>query len=381
MKVAHIIAGLNVGGAELMLRRLVLQHGTTFGGQHLVISLTDVGTIGKQLAEDGVMVLGLGLRQPASAPIVLYRLYRLLKRTQPDVVQTWMYHADLLGGVTARLAGIRTVIWGIRSTDIRKGGSPVTRLVRWACARVSRYIPRSIVCAAEESRRVHLALGYHPNAMTVIPNGFDFPALQAKPHEAEDVRRGLGLEAGTVLVGTVGRFNRVKGIDIFVTAAGLIAAKHPGVHFLLAGRGMDFKNPVLASLIAATGCAERFHLLGERDDVPACLSALDVYCMPSRSEGFPNVVGEAMAVGTPCVVTRVGDAACLIGEHGFVVAPEKPTALAEGLLRMLELPSNMRREMGRAAQERLRDEFSMVKCASGFDRVYREAICHGEKTR
>jgi glycosyltransferase involved in cell wall biosynthesis len=124
--------------------------------------------------------------------------------------------------------------------------------------------------------------------------------------------------------------------------------------------------------ISATGYADRFALLGQRKDVPHCLSAMDLLCLHSRTEGFPNVVGEAMAAGLPCVSTDVGDAALLIGSTGKIVPKENHLALAEGLMSMIELTDEARRELGKSAKSRVLKEFSMVRCRERFEDVYRE---------
>lgn len=113
----HIITGLNLGGAEKALYRLMTSSNSK---DDLVVSLTSKGSIGQELEEKGFKVFALGLRA-YNFPIVLYRLYRLIKLHQPDIIQTWLYHADLLGGFAAKLAGVKHIIWGIRTTELKKG--------------------------------------------------------------------------------------------------------------------------------------------------------------------------------------------------------------------------------------------------------------------
>jgi glycosyltransferase involved in cell wall biosynthesis len=177
VKVVHVIIGLNIGGAELMLKRLIESHREQPGIEHSVISLTDRGVLGEQLAKQGVAVHCLGMSSIIKGPATFFQLRKLLQTLRPDVVHTWMYHADLLGGLAARSIGIRNIILCIRSTDIRKGGSKVTLLIRKLCAWLSRPLPRVIVCAADASRKVHEAVGYAPNKMQVMPNGFEIDKL------------------------------------------------------------------------------------------------------------------------------------------------------------------------------------------------------------
>jgi glycosyltransferase involved in cell wall biosynthesis len=213
-------------------------------------------------------------------------------------------------------------------------------------------------------------MGYDAGKMLVIPNGFDFLRLRKSMSERDTRRAGFGFAADTVAIGAVGRFSPVKGFRNFVEACREVAARLPQARFVLIGRGLTEENRELMGWLKASNLADRFMLLGERDDVPACLAALDIFCLSSRSEGFPNVVGEAMCVGVPCVVTDVGDAALLIGGHGEVVPRQDSTALGQALLRVALLPDTERRTIGRAAQQRIESQFSMELARSRFENTY-----------
>jgi len=372
--VLHVITALNVGGAELMLKRLVESRWRDSNIRHVVISLMDVGPIGQQLQAQNIEVHALGMHGFRDIPRILFSLRRLIGTLRPDIVQTWMYHADLLGGLAARWAGIRTVIWGIRQTDITKGGPRTTVWVRRVCAFLSYVVPHTIVCVAEASKRVHIELGYCARRMRVVPNGFDFRRLQASEAEVAALRIACGWLNDEVVVGCVGGFHPFKGFDQFVHAAGKVARQFESVRFLMVGRGLRPDNVELTRWIAQTGFPERFVLLGERSDVPACLAAMDVFCLSSRTEGFPNVVGEAMAMGLPCVVTDVGDAAMLLAGAGVVVPKEDAPALAQGMARLLRLSVEERRTLGRAARARIKNEFSMEQCTQRFEAVYADVL-------
>lgn len=378
MKILHVIVGLEVGGAELMLKRLIDPSANNSLHVHQVVSLTNVGAIGRQLQEAGVEVKALGMRSAAGIPRVLFALARLIRRDRPDIIQTWMYHGDLLGGLAARMAGNRNVIWGVRTTDVGAGGTRATVVIARLCALLSKWIPHVIVCAAEASRRVHASYGYDDTRMKVIPNGFDWSRLHATADERNALREQCGFRAQDSVVGILGRFNPAKDHNNFVRAAGRLAKKYPNVRFLLVGRGLDQTNQELDQWITATGYADRFVLLGERSDVAVCLAAMDLFCLSSRTEGFPNVVGEAMAMGLPSVVTDVGDAAFLIEKTGIVVPKENPAALAEGLETLLVMAPNQRAELGQKAKARIYAEFTMDRARERFDAIYRSI---SKKTR
>jgi glycosyltransferase involved in cell wall biosynthesis len=310
------------------------------------------------------------MKSAAGSPLALFRLTRLIRRLEPDIVQTWMYHADLLGGLAARLAGVRNVIWGVRTTNVEAGGTPATMVVMRMCAHLSRWVPRAIVCAAEASRRVHEKAGYDGLRMTVISNGFDLARLVATSEQRMAVRAACGVQSGELVIGILGRFNPAKDQHNFVQAAARVARGYPAARFLMVGRGLDASNAALNDWIEKTGFASRFVLLGERSDVAACLSAMDLFCLSSRTEGFPNVVGEAMAMGLPCVVTDVGDAAMLVADTGYVVPKEDPTALAAGLEKLLELSVERRASLGKKAKQRIMSEFTIERARQRFESIY-----------
>jgi len=355
-----------------MLKRLVESHVGSPQFRHVVVSLTNKGELGDSLRARGVEVVTLGARSPLDTPRVLLQLRSFIRQRQPCIVQTWMYHADLLGGIAAWLAGERRVIWGIRCTDVIEGTSRITGAVRRLCAWLSRSVPRVIVCNAEAARQAHVAIGYDRQRMLVIHNGFDLELLRAGASQRGELRVKHGWPDSEVVIGCVGRFNPYKDYANFVRAAGLVADQFTNVRFVMVGKGLETSNRGLMRLVDATGHSSQFLLLGERSDVPACLAAMDIFCLSSRSEGFPNVVGEAMAAGLPCAVTDVGDAAVMVGDTGVVVPKEDAPALAGALRRLVAMAPEERRSLGKRAQERANAEFSMRRARQRFERLYLE---------
>lgn len=355
----------------MMLYRLVTNSDSR-AYKHIVIALSGEGGMVQWFNDANVDLIILDFKHsPISG---MARLISAMVNLRPNIVQTWMYHADLLGGLAARISGQKNIVWGIRTTDVSAGGPLATARVRWLCACLSRWVPHTIVCAAEASRRVHVALGYRADRMVVVPNGFDLLRLQVTPSQVAALRSACGFSADTVVIGTLGRFNAVKDPHNYVRAAGLLARDYPQAQFLMVGRDCDAANAKLMAWIKATGFENRFVLLGERSDVPVCLAAMDMFCLSSRTEGFPNVVGEAMAMRKACVVTDVGDAAYLLGGCGVVVPKEDSVALAEGMVRMLDLSIIDRAELGERAHARIASEFTMQRTCERFEAVYANVL-------
>lgn len=372
IRLLHLITDLDVGGAEMMLYKLLCGlDRAAFAAE--VLSLTDIGPLGTRIRELGVPVHALGLRRGLPDPRALARLVRRLSHDLPDVVQTWMYHADLLGGLAAKLAGGIPVVWNMRQSNLSPSvNRRRTLLVVRACARLSRWLPARVVCGSQAARQAHARLGYDATKMCIIPNGFDLTAFVPDAGARRSVRHELGLADDAVLIGLVARFDPQKDHRTFVEAAALLRRQQPAVHFVLCGDGVTWQNEALAGWIAAAGLRERCHLLGRRDDVPGLTAALDVATSSSIGEGFPNAVGEAMACGVPCVVTAVGDSAAVVGPTGVVVPPRDPPALAAGWRALLALGPAGRRCLGQAARRRIAERFSLPAVVAQYERLYRE---------
>ncbi|GAA5632050.1 putative glycosyltransferase EpsF [Acinetobacter calcoaceticus] len=317
-KVVHVIIGLNVGGAELMLKRFVLHSQQANQFQHEIISLTDLGVIGADLKALGIPIHVLGMSSAFSLIKTYFKLSKLLKKLDPDVVQTWMYHADFLGGLAAKRLRIKKIIWGIRTTDVTKGASKLTILLRGICAKLSYIVPTHIVCAANVARNVHVDAGYDASKMHVVPNGFELDKLVATEQDRISIRKEIDLSEEDIVIGSVGRFNVVKNQKFFVDLAAELVKNNPQIKFMMVGRDNTEDNTELMVWIKQYKLEKNFRLLGQRSDIPKCLKAMDIFCLHSKTEGFPNVLCEAMALGLPVVSRDVGDAKFIIRNELYI---------------------------------------------------------------
>ncbi|OHU90677.1 MULTISPECIES: glycosyltransferase family 4 protein [Pseudoalteromonas] len=371
MKVVHVIIGLNLGGAETALFRLITsQHNEDI--EHVVISLTDLGYYGQKFAQNGIKVYSLGKKGKLNVILISIKLFKLLRRLEVDVVQTWMYHSDLLGGLVARLARVKKVFWGVRCTYVPQG-SKGTYLLMKSCALLSGFIPNKVICVAKAAQRSHVKYGYNKKNMIVIPNGFnveyDNVSQITYPPQTNNAYRKLW--ADKVTIGCVGRFHPDKGIDVLVQAAKQLTDRADNVHFVLAGLGCDKANEELRTLLEKLQLQEHFTLLGQINDVPELLSAIDIYCMPSRTEGFPNGLGEGMAMGLPCVATDAGDAQYLAGDAFKVVKTNSADELANALLKLLKMTPKERDKIGALCFERVSKHFSQRVVVEQYSKIYK----------
>jgi glycosyltransferase involved in cell wall biosynthesis len=362
----HIIVSLHpIGGAELMLKRLLLECSHDDNYKQTVLTLKGPGVIDDDLRAKGVDVINLNMvRSFKSSLGGMYKLIRLMRIKKPDAVFTWMYHADLIGGV-AYLVGIKNIIWGIRNTQIPQRGLSVTWFVIKLCSILSFVIPRVIVCCAYAAKSAHAKLGYCSKKMMVIPNGYDLTAFNPSQNLKNNVKKKLGIKEDSKVIGIVGRFDVLKDFNNFIQAASRVAQKFDNVYFLMAGKGIDQQNSQLMSWINVAKIEDRVLLFGQVDPHDI-FAAMDFYCLSSKAEGFPNVVAEAMAMETPCIVTDVGDARIIVNDLGKVVLPNNPYQLSKAIIEMLEMPESLVIKMGSEARQFISDNYNIRKVAQQY---------------
>lgn len=373
LRIVHVITGLGQGGAESVLWRL-----STFPGQdaeHIVVSLTDDGLYGERLRAVGVAVHALGMPRGRITLGGFLALRRLIAEARPDAVQTWMYHADLIGGLAARLAGVRAIAWGIRNSGAHlERSSRSARMVLRACALLSGVLPGAIVCAAQNAAERHAAKGYRRDRMVVIANGYDLSRYAPDAAARARVRAEWGLDGDVPVIGCVARWDPLKDhANLLRAVAALVRdGRDAGLRCVLVGRGMTADNPDLMAWVDKLDLRERLVLAGPSDDVPAVMNGLDLHVLSSCAEGFPNVVAEAMACGVYCVATDVGDAAYIIGDTGVVVPPEQPEALARGIESALrEVAARGRGRAGEAGRARVLEHFDLARMVQRYIAVWR----------
>lgn len=368
----HIITGLYTGGAERALYNL-LAGGLAKPERVAVLSLCDEGAFGPRIRALGVSVYSLGMQRGVPGPMAISRLRKVVRANRPDLIQGWMYHGNLAASLAGALAFGRPVVaWNVRqSLYSLKSEKLLTRQVirgnRWLSGGVD-----ALVYNSQLSRQQHEAFGLSGKRARVIPNGFDLDALRPDSQRRRTVRQALGLPEEILVVGHVARFHPMKDHASFLRAAVEVARQRAGIHFLLAGRGVGPQTPALAGIVPPD-LMGRFHFIGERDDVHEVMQAMDLFSTSSAwGEGFPNVLGEAMASGLPCLATDVGDSRDIVGETGEIVSPSNPTALTKGLLALLDRTAEERRALGRAARARIEGRYALSRVVERYQTLYEE---------
>jgi glycosyltransferase involved in cell wall biosynthesis len=373
-RVTHIITGLSRGGSETSLYRLIRAMRGSW--DPVVISLSDEGFYGEKLRSLGVPVLCCRMRGKGQALPGFIRLVRFLRASRPHVVQSWMYHADLVGGLAARLLGHRAVLWGIRNLNFAAGReSWSARTASWWCARLSRRLPAAIIACSERSAQEHGRRGYARDRMLVIPNGYDCAALRMDRAAGEPVRAAWGVSPEHFLIGMVARWDPLKDHANLFSALERLMGEHDHVRCVLVGPGMEAANRGLGALLGRFALGGRLILAGARDDICEVMNALDLHVLSSRSEAFPNVVAEAMACGTPCVVTDVGEASSIVGERGWCVPPGDSVALYQAMkAAMSALCGGEAQALRAASRDRIVRHFAHERMVAAFEAAWSSAI-------
>jgi glycosyltransferase involved in cell wall biosynthesis len=368
LTIVHLITGLETGGAEGMLARLVT--GTDPARvRSIVISMTGPGAIGQTIASAGIPLRSLGMRRGTADPGGVLRLRRALREFRPDVLQTWLYHADMMGLLAWRLGWAPRLLWNVRCTE-----SIGSRRLRGLLSRWSG-LPDAVVVNSHEGQHFHEGLGYRPRRWVHIPNGFDTAALRPDPELRGRQRAALGIATDAFVILLPARYHAMKDHTTFLAAAARFAEVRPEARFVLAGDGIEPGNRALATSIAESGLADRLLLLGKRRDLPAIYPIADIVTLSSAfGEGFPNVLGEAMSCAIPCVATDVGAAAEIIGEAGVVVPPRDPAALAAAWERLAALTPGNWCALGAAARARIVEQYGLTAIIAQYEALYQTIV-------
>ena len=371
MQVLHIITGLGDGGAEALLYRMCKfdkEH------NHIVISLMDEQKYGSLLNEIGVVVHTLSFPKGKIKFSGFFKLYRLIKQIKPDVVQTWLDHADMIGGIVARLAGIKNIVWGVHHTALVKGESKLSTIfISKINIFLSYFIPKKIIYCAQESKKAQEKIGYKKAIGVVVLNGYDIEGFTQNDSLSAEIRNDLCINADSFLIGHVGRYDPQKDLTNLIEAFALLNQKKLDFDAVIVGANLDNNNRDLLLMLNKNGLSKFVHLLGRRDDITAIMNGIDLFVLSSKSEAFPNVLNEAMLCGTPCVTTDVGDAGKIVRDTGWVVRPKDSEALANAIIKASEekeLNKSIWLQRKTACRKRVVENFSLEKMVKEYKKVW-----------
>ena len=376
MKIMFVINSLNVGGAEQMLAKIAKN--IAFADDDItVVTLIGNGILAEEFVGENHCVISLGLSRNPLTWLNIVKLAVIMRRRQPDVVHSWLYQSDIVAGIVTRFVTNCAVIWSLRQSNLAKEHNKfTTRLCIKLCALMSRYLPDAIVSNAYIAMLAHTKIGYAANKIVIIPNGFDLSQSSRDASAAAKIREELGIGHDAPMVSMIGRFDSQKNHVGFFRAMRTILNALPDTNFCFAGVGVTTDNPAINKMIYENNIdKKRLHLLGQRNDINAVMSATDLLALPSDGEAFPNVVGEAMACEIPCVVTDVGDCGEIVGKTGRVVPAGDMLKFADEVIGMLSKSKLQRQAMGREARLRVKARYDIDKVAKAYRDLYVRHSC------
>lgn len=368
--VLHIITGLHTGGAERALVRLI-QSGRDNSFVHQVLSLTDEGTQGSILRSLGVTVYKVDIKHCFDLPKGVQKIRSLVRQIEPDIIHGWMYHGGLFslvaGKKTPKILGIRHSLHDLKSDKL------TTRWVISFLALLSGRFNRILYNSAI-SKIQHEAIGYCAKNSHFIPNGFDTETFKPSMVKRAVIQKKLGIPVENFIFGNIGRYHLVKNHAGLLDSFAKLVKLKPECRLVLVGRDVSNSNSVLTKQINISGIKDKVLLLGEKQNVPGLLQAMDFYVSSSHAEAFPNVIGEAMSTGIPCIATNVGDSQVIIGNTGFLVPPNDSEQLALAMLEAANLSEGQRTSLGLMARNRIIQHYSQESSTLMYEELYHKIL-------
>jgi glycosyltransferase involved in cell wall biosynthesis len=369
-KIMHLITTLHTGGSEMQLAKL-LSSTNHARFKHCVVSLVNEGVVGKMIRNHDIAVYSLGMKRGLPSPAAVWKLWKLVRCERPVILQTWLYHADLLGLLVGKLARVPVLVWNVRCSlvDMRQY-SILSRVVLKVLCLLS-FLPDVVVANSKTGRQHHIELGYSPRRFEIISNGIDTERFHPDRDARQWLRDELHLPASAITIGLIARYDPMKDHSTFLAAAAEVHRKYPNAYFILCGKDVDARNKNLLGSITDLELLPHVRLMGIREDVHRITAAFDIACSSSCfGEGFCNAIGEAMACGVPCVATDIGDARDIVGDTGTIVPPGDVRAFANALIDFISLGPKGRTTIGLEARTRIVHHFDVTAMAARYEHLY-----------
>lgn len=377
MNILFLTRSLNYGGCERQLA-LLAKGLWKRGAAVAVATFYPGGPLGRELESTGVPVESLEKPGRWHAVRFFWRLVKLVHRLQPTIVHGYLATANILTVLLKPFCPSIKVVWGLRASDMELDRyGYVDQIQSWAERKLSRFADL-IVVNSHAGFEFAARNGFPKARMVVVPNGIDTERFHPDPVSGRKMRCAWGISDDDQLIGLVGRLDPMKGHDVFIKAAAVLARKRDDIKYLCVGDGPQSFKQKLVALSDELGLRHRLIWVSAGDDVGAIYNALDLVTSCSiYGEGFSNVIGEAMACGRLCVVTDVGDAQRIVGGAGYVVSPGDPEALAAAWQEALDASRDEKTMRSRMARERVMEHFSVKRLLEETVRILEAVECTG----
>lgn len=375
MKILHVITSLNTGGAEMMLTKLVAAS-LSSNEVHIVISLMDKGTLGDQVSKYAELY-SLDLKAGGLSIKSLINLYRIIKQEDPDIIQGWMYHANI-ASLLVNFILRKNLVWNVRQSlvDIKFEKRLTAILIRMS-AFFSGYVDK-IIFNSHVSLSQHVKIGFSERNTVVIANGFDLDKF--RPQSSEQIlafKLKYGLPEDSKIFGHVARYHPMKNHIGFIYEISKILSDQPNLYCVMVGKGVSEVNVELVNAINNTNYPDRFIMIGERHDLENIYGVFDFIVSSSQwGEAFPNVIGESMACGTPCIVTDVGDSKHIVADLGFVYSPSLSEELNPYLNQCINMTTDEYLRLSILCRNHISKNYSINTIYKQYIQLYKNLLNH-----
>lgn len=366
-KVVHIITGLQKGGAETMLYN-ILKNGSRDKFKFTVISLIKGGYYNEKIKDLNIEVFDYEIN---SHPISSFlKIINHLKNA--DTVCCWMYHANLIGLISAKFAGVKNIIWGVRHSNLdKRRNKRSTLFINRICSFLSKYV-NVITYNGEKAKIVHESMGYDKTRSVVLSNGCDVSIFKPVYNARAILCSELSINSNTKILLSVAKYTSQKDIPNFINALALLKKEFNEVVGVMCGNGIDINNNELVSLIQSKNLIinKDVYLLGIRHDIPLLMSACDLYILHSAGEAFPNTLIEAMACEANCVATDVGDVKYILNDDERIVKPSDYIMLSEVIKKVLLESSDIVEQKRKNNRDRIVKNYSIKNIVKDYENYY-----------
>lgn len=376
-KICHIITSLGAGGAEGTLVKLVMNENYH---EHIIITLTGKGKYFEKLIKNNYKVYDLNFKNKFFVLLNFLKLVLLIKKINPDAVQTWLYHADLLGGLAAKICFVKNIIWNIRTSYLPSNYKLTTILTIKLCACLSWFIPKKIITCAKSTLSIHEDLGYCVEKFEVIFNGFILPKDEIMNKKL--FFENLDLSDKDFNIIFVGRFAPQKDHNNFLRAIELFRRNYPV--FLNLNLNIIFIGKDTSEILKnnkwfdANSLNLKLITINNTNNIYKYFSHMDLSVLSSSyGEAFPNVLAESMLCGVPCIATDVGDSKAILGNNGWIVRPSSPKELSEALfeaINTIHLKPKNKKRIAENCKSKVLSEYTLETMVNRYKDLYSNVI-------
>lgn len=368
-KILFIIVDFEIGGAQNALVR----HINLLSAKKckiFVVSLTGKGNLKNKINNKNVEFYDANLGKNLNLFLSILKLFRYIKKVSPDIVHSWMYHADLMGGIIAKIASVPKIIWGVRSADFLNQNTKITlRLTFKLCVLISRVVPHLVIYNSNKGASFHKIAGYRAGKSLVVPNWIDCEEFKPCTETKSFLLGKLKITESKKIIGIVARLDHLKNLLGFIEFAHLLSQTNDDYLFVMIGEGI-VDNHDINQMIKKKKLADKVFTLPSCDKINKIISAFDATIITSISEAFPNVMIESLACGVPCFSTNVGDAKQINFNEEWVINSSSMKELAKVCQDYFELDLVQREEISHNMVDYCRDKFGGVLYARTYDQIY-----------